>query len=69
LACRSRGPETQIYSIENSDPSLIAILENHQQPDGPINIPQALQPLTGKERIEPKFRPVDGLQPSLCAVV
>jgi len=34
--------------------ALIAILENHQQPDGSVLIPQALRPAVGKDRIEPK---------------
>lgn len=32
--------------------AMIAVLENHQQGDGSISIPQALQPFMGKERIE-----------------
>ena len=34
--------------------ALIAILENNQQPDGTVLIPKVLQPLVGKDRIEPK---------------
>lgn len=33
---------------------LIAFLENHQQSDGSIRIPAALQPLLGQERISPR---------------
>ena len=34
--------------------ALIAILENHQQADGSVLVPEALRPLMGKERIAPK---------------
>ena len=34
--------------------TLLAILENYQQPDGSILIPEVLQPWVGKERIEAK---------------
>ncbi len=37
--------------------TLIAILENHQQADGSIAIPQALQPYTGFARIGSRKRP------------
>lgn len=33
--------------------TILAILENHQQPDGSVIIPQALRPYTGFEIIEP----------------
>ena len=36
--------------------ALIAILENHQQPDGSVLIPEVLRPLMGKQRIEPPGR-------------
>lgn len=40
--------------------ALIAILENHQQPDGSIMIPKVLQPYLGLERIEGNSdRPLD----------
>ena len=32
---------------------IVAILENHQQPDGSVKVPEALQPFLGKELIEP----------------
>ncbi|MBB2944725.1 seryl-tRNA synthetase [Actinoplanes lutulentus] len=32
---------------------LIPILENHQQPDGSVRVPKALQPFLGKEVLEP----------------
>jgi seryl-tRNA synthetase len=34
--------------------ALVAILENHQEPDGSVRIPKALVPYMGKDRIEPK---------------
>jgi seryl-tRNA synthetase len=34
--------------------ALIAVLENHQQADGSVIIPEVLRPFVGKERIEPK---------------
>jgi seryl-tRNA synthetase len=33
---------------------LVAILENHQQPDGSVRVPQALVPFVGAEVLEPK---------------
>ncbi len=33
--------------------TILAILENHQQPDGSVRIPEALHPYTGFELIEP----------------
>jgi len=32
---------------------IVAILENHQQPDGSVKLPKALQPLVGREVLEP----------------
>jgi seryl-tRNA synthetase len=32
---------------------IVAILENHQQPDGSVRVPKALQPLVGREVLEP----------------
>jgi seryl-tRNA synthetase len=32
---------------------LVPILENHQQPDGSVRVPKALQPFVGKDMIEP----------------
>jgi len=32
---------------------LVAILENHQQPDGSVRVPKALQPFVGREVLEP----------------
>ena len=31
---------------------LISLIENHQEADGSIRIPKALQPYMGKEKIE-----------------
>jgi seryl-tRNA synthetase len=33
--------------------TILAILENHQQPDGSVRIPEALRPYTGFDVIEP----------------
>ncbi|MGB8389567.1 serine--tRNA ligase [Mycobacterium sp.] len=35
---------------------LVAILENHQQPDGSVRVPQALVPFVGTEVLEPQKR-------------
>ncbi|NLE36942.1 MAG: serine--tRNA ligase [Pirellulaceae bacterium] len=35
--------------------ALIAVLENHQQADGSVVVPEALRAAVGKERIEPKL--------------
>jgi seryl-tRNA synthetase len=37
---------------------LVAILENHQRPDGSVGLPKALRPLVGLDVLEP-VRPVD----------
>ena len=34
--------------------TLLAILENHQQADGSVRIPSALQPHLGRDRIGPR---------------
>jgi seryl-tRNA synthetase len=34
--------------------ALIAVLENHQQADGSVAIPKALQPFVGRDRIAPR---------------
>ena len=33
---------------------LVAILENHQQPDGSVRVPEALAPFVGTDVLEPK---------------
>jgi seryl-tRNA synthetase len=33
--------------------TLLALIENHQQPDGSVAIPEALRRYTGFDRIEP----------------
>jgi seryl-tRNA synthetase len=35
---------------------IVAILENHQQPDGSVRVPKAMQPLVGREVLEPVRR-------------
>ncbi|MEZ6135119.1 MAG: serine--tRNA ligase [Pirellulaceae bacterium] len=39
------------YAISRA---LIAVIENHQQADGSVNIPQVLRPWVGKDKISPK---------------
>ena len=34
--------------------ALVAILENYQQADGSVIVPEVLRPIVGKERIEGK---------------
>ena len=33
--------------------TIVAILENHQQADGSVRVPQALRPYLGREVLEP----------------
>jgi seryl-tRNA synthetase len=33
--------------------TIVALLENHQQPDGSVQVPEALQGYLGAELIEP----------------
>jgi seryl-tRNA synthetase len=37
---------------------IVALLENHQQPDGSVRIPTALQPFLGREVLDPVVPPV-----------
>ncbi|MGH3655031.1 MAG: hypothetical protein ACRDUA_00075, partial [Micromonosporaceae bacterium] len=39
---------------------IVAILENHQQPDGSVKLPKALQPMMGREILEPVKAPSSG---------
>lgn len=52
------GEKKYVYMLNNTAlPSpriLIAILENYQQADGSVLVPEVLQPYVGKERIETK---------------
>ncbi len=52
------GERKHVYMLNNTAlPSpriLIAILENYQQADGSVMIPEVLQPYVGKDRIVPK---------------
>ena len=34
--------------------TILALLENHQEADGSVRIPRALQPYLGLERIDPR---------------
>ncbi len=50
----SEGKKEFVHTINNtgtSDRPLIAILENYQNEDGSVNIPEVLQPLMGKKKI------------------
>ena len=59
LATRYRDPagKPQIAATLNGTLAttrwLVAILENHQQPDGSVRVPQALVPFVGAEVLEP----------------
>ena len=37
--------------------TIVAILENHQQQDGSVRVPEALRPYLGREVLEPVARP------------
>jgi seryl-tRNA synthetase len=59
LATRYRGPagKPQVAATLNGTLAttrwLVAILENHQQPDGSVRVPDALVPFVGTELLEP----------------
>jgi seryl-tRNA synthetase len=59
LATRYRDPsgKPQIAATLNGTLAttrwLVAILENHQRPDGSVRVPQALVPFVGTEVLEP----------------
>ena len=52
------GEKRHVYMVNNtalaSARTVIAILENHQEEDGSIIVPEVLRPYVGKERIMPK---------------
>ena len=54
------GEKRNVYMINNtalaSARTVIAILENHQQEDGSVIVPEVLRPYVGKDRIMPKNR-------------
>lgn len=54
----SDGKKLHAYTLNNtviaSPRILIALLENHQQADGSVHIPAALQPFVGASEIKPK---------------
>ena len=60
LATRYRDPagKPQVAATLNGTLAttrwLVAILENHQQPDGSVRVPAALVPFVGTEALEPK---------------
>jgi seryl-tRNA synthetase len=47
-------PHTLNGTVLANSRALVALLENHQQADGSIEIPKALRPLTGFDRIGPR---------------
>ena len=54
------GERKHVYMLNNtalaSARTIIAILENHQQADGSVVIPEVLRPYVGKDRIESRNR-------------
>ena len=54
----AEGKKKLVYTLNNtvvaSPRILIALLENHQQADGSVRIPEALQPYVGTDVIKPK---------------
>lgn len=54
------GEKRHVYMVNNtalaSARTVIAILENHQEEDGSVIVPEVLHPYVGKERIMPKDR-------------
>ncbi len=52
------GEKRHVYMVNNtalaSARTVIAILENHQEEDGSVVVPEVLRPYVGKERIIPK---------------
>ncbi len=54
------GERRHVYMLNNtalaSARTIIAILENHQQADGSVVIPEVLRPFVGKDRIESRNR-------------
>ncbi|MCS7057518.1 MAG: serine--tRNA ligase [Meiothermus sp.] len=52
-----RGRVHHAYTLNNTALAtpriLVMLLENHQNEDGTVNVPKALQPYFGKERLEP----------------
>lgn len=54
------GEKRHVYMINNtalaSARTIVAILENHQQEDGSVIVPEVLRPYVGKDRIMPKGR-------------
>lgn len=52
------GEKRHVYMVNNtalaSARTVIAVLENHQQEDGSVIVPEVLRPYVGKDRIVPK---------------
>jgi seryl-tRNA synthetase len=59
IGCRFRDPDgnrpvhTLNGTAEAAGRTIVALLENHQQPDGSVHVPKALQSYLGAELIEP----------------
>ncbi|RIH84937.1 Serine--tRNA ligase [Meiothermus luteus] len=53
----ARGKVLHAYTLNNTALAtpriLVMLLENHQNEDGTVNVPKAVQPYFGKERLEP----------------
>jgi seryl-tRNA synthetase len=59
IGCRVREPEgnrpphTLNGTAVAVGRTIVALLENHQQPDGSVRVPDALQPYLGTDLIQP----------------
>ena len=61
IGCRTRDPETRgtrpVHTLNGTaiavGRTIIALLENHQQADGSVRIPAALQPYLGTDLLQP----------------
>ena len=59
IACRVRGPEGNrpVHTLNGTavavGRTIVALLENHQQPDGSVRVPKALQGYLGTDLVEP----------------
>ncbi len=57
FSARSGVPISTALSIfDHAFFGSLTIVENHQQPDGSVRVPKALQPLVGREVLEPVRR-------------
>ena len=59
IGCRVREPEGNrpVHTLNGTavavGRTIVALLENHQQPDGSVRVPAALQPYLGTDLIQP----------------